>query len=249
MKHKILFYSNAWGDYIDLRKRLVEPVVKRVISLSTDNCRTCYSEEDDIGYLHSTASWCFQNDHIMIMIPPDTFIPAESILNLIELAKEGRHIAIPHLRVNRETFIPDKDWTNVKACAEAAKNLHHTAELSKEKRINLWRKGIRIRELPDQLVFTHALPTIYACKFDISDIKCLKDNLNYKYVWDNQFLHNAFNTNRLRIIGSSDTCCAFETTKKDENLPQALETPKDDYQVNRPENRGCQMTMYTMRCV
>lgn len=242
---KILIFSNAWDSYVELRSKYVEPVIKRVKRISTDEIETRFTDDSDD--IFQAAQYCFKHDIIMVYIPPDTFMPFESVLNLIELAKEGKHIAIPHLRVNRETYEPDVQCGNERSCRYAFEHLHYTAKMSFPSQSNLWHKGIHIRELPGAIVFTHALPTIYACKFNANDIECLSRNIDYKYLWDNQFMHNTLNQGRLRIVGSSDICCAFETTKTNENLPPTRPNATDEYQVVRSENRACQMTMYTMR--
>ena len=250
MKKKIIFYSNCWGDLRSFRDRYVTPVIHKVINQLPDYSFNIMFNEKVNEYCDVTnaAIECYKQNAAMFFVPPDTIFSIETIVNIITMFNEENiHIAIPHLRINRESFNHDIFNTNKELCSYAIKYLHSSAEYSRKVHTeNLCHMGITIRDNGKSLILNHSLPTIYYCNFDKSDIEVLRVEAQNKYAWDSKFLAHVYKMNRVRVVGSSDFACCFETTLSNVNVAGRKINLTDEYKHRNEHNLGLGKFLYCL---
>lgn len=135
----------------------------------------------------------------------------------------GRCIAVPHVRVNAETFLPGFGGalTNPQLVARAWEHLHQTwteAEASRPK-TNSWRSGVSWRAVgPGLYAITHCLPSPFLVHATPQDIEWFKAE-EFGGAWDHRWPAKLVETQRHRVIGGSDAAFIAELTLTAENHP------------------------------
>jgi hypothetical protein len=229
---KITIHSNAWGDYKYLRNRALLAISNDVNALIASGVEVNYhltdydAENLNLGIVEAAQRTCEEKDHVVFYLPPDTLFSEGSLVSLIHhYGDEPVHVAVPHLRVDRERENFSLPCAHEEMVKQAWDILHYTARLSKYGiEPSVRHKGITLRRTGME----HAIPTIYYCNFDRADAIWLADYYTRKYLWDNQWTANCFSRGKLRIVGSASMACCFETTNAADNHPDAVEGARFD---------------------
>lgn len=225
---KIRTYCTAWSDHARWYKEWVLPSIQPSIDrLRAEGCQVDHSFYPNCEYKekrdHSDGlcqnfincmSQCIKNNEYLFLLMPDTIWGSESMYNICMYGKDqNAYIALPHLRYNREDFncalpLPNREllqyfWkiphqTSLNANVDVQPNLANTRQA-------LFGVG-------EYTVCNHYYPTIYFWKPSGEDIECWRRrNVNQGWInFDTHFLSWATETQRVRVIGSSDFAVCFE---------------------------------------
>lgn len=168
-----------------------------------------------------------------LIAPPDTIFGDGSIPNMREIAKVRDSVVFAiHARV-LPTTNPDRAYTNHQLVREAWGNLHKTwaeAEEGRDK-INSYVGGITWCYLSEGLYSVcHALPTPYLINFTPEDAVYFRNQIHFgvlDHSWPGDVL---VDSERMRVIGSSDAAFMCEITEPEQNIP-----PIEHYRSDEPD--------------
>lgn len=174
---------------------------------------------------------CLNDGSRLLMTPPDTIFSEGTIEALILAGSQrGTCVAVPHPRVSPSIFggIKESALSGAELTTLAMKHGHKAwteAEVGHDKQ-NSFIGGICWKRLgPKIIAVTHRLPTVYLADFLPSDISFFRqphDGLPPTFgAWDHVWPSTLIESQRQRMIGSSDAACIVEVTKEDLNVPPA----------------------------
>lgn len=168
-----------------------------------------------------------------LLAPPDTVFGDGSIQNMLEIADQRDVVVFAvHARVLPEINL-HQDMSNAQLVTSAWAHLHKTwtdAEFGLEK-INTYIGGVVWRYLDVGLYSVqHMLPTPYVINWTSEDIVFFKNQIHWGVIDHAWPSHCLLDTERQRVIGSSDGAFIAEVTEADKNIP-----PVAAYHADEPD--------------
>jgi hypothetical protein len=184
------------------------------------------------------------NSRILI-VPPDTIWGEGSVPNLMEIARQRDSVVFAaHVRVLPE-LVDDcqMSWagnrfgpnavSNAKLVKMAFKHLHKTWEESQDglQKINSYIGGVLWRYLDEDLyAVNHRLPTPYLINPTPEDVTYFSHQLHFGVLDHSWPAACLVETERMRVVGSSDCAFMVELTDKEANIP-----PIEHYRADEPD--------------
>ena len=232
---KIRTYCTAWGTHIDMYNNLalksIQPSIDRLkseeIEISHTLYTTCVDKEkrDHADGLCQNfincMQQCIKNDEYLFLLMPDTVYGAETLYNVAHYGRgQEAYIAWPHLRFNKEQFngsvLP---LSNQKLLEYMWKIPHQTTmNANIDVQPNLANTRQALFAIDNFTVCNHYYPTVYFFKPNQEDVNCwTRRNVNQGWLhYDCGFLSYVCETQRVRVIGSSDFafCGELEDTTR-----------------------------------
>lgn len=188
---------------------------------------------------------CLAFNSQILIVPPDTIWGDGSVPHLVELGKQRDSVIFAaHVRVLPEIIDDIKaaregnrfgpgPITNAKLVSLAFKRLHKTWEEAEDgrKEINSYVGGVLWRYLSENLyAVTHRLPTPYLINPTPEDVAFFNQQLHFGVI-DHAWPHGCLiETERQRLIGSSDGAFMVEITDPGANIP-----PVAPYHADEPD--------------
>jgi hypothetical protein len=181
----------------------------------------------------------------LLIVPPDTVWGDGSVPHLLEVADQRDVVVFAaHVRVlpdlleniragsDQNRFGPDP-ITNPKLVSLAFKHLHKTWQESQYglEQINSYMGGVVWRYLSENLyAVNHRLPTPYVINPTPEDITYFQHQIHFG-VLDHSWPHACLiETERQRVVGSSDAAFMVELTDAEANIP-----PVAHYRADEPD--------------
>lgn len=194
------------------------------------------------AYVNEIAK-CITYGAQSLTAPPDTVFGDGTIRNLREVGNQrdvvvfAAHMRVlPDILTDIASHINESGHqpSNAKLVSMAIKHAHRTwteAEVGLEK-INSYVGGISWRYLDENLYsVTHRLPTPYLINFTPEDLVYFKNQIHYGVI-DHSFPGDCLiDTERQRMIGSSDGAFMVELTDAENNIP-----PTAPYHEDQPDH-------------
>lgn len=165
------------------------------------------------------------------LAPPDTIFADGTLPNMIQIGAQRDSVVFAvHARVLPTIETPDA-CSQAQLVTAAWKNLHKTwadAEIGLEK-INSYVGGVSWRFLEVGMYSVcHRLPTPYLINFTPEDLVFFKNQIHWgviDHAWPSAGL---VETERVRLIGSSDAGFMVEVTEPEQNIPPVAAYREDE---------------------
>lgn len=182
---------------------------------------------------------CITFDERCFMAPPDTITGDGSIAHLKELSTQRDTVVLAaHMRVTPEILGEIRSepgnrtaLSNSKLVSLGIKHAHATwahAEVGLEK-VNSYVGGISWRYLSENLYsVTHRLPTPYMINFTPEDLVYFRNQLHFGVLDHDWPAECLIDTERQRLVGSSDGAFFVEITEIDSNIPPTSAYHEDE---------------------
>jgi hypothetical protein len=194
--------------------------------------------------------------------PPDTVFGNGTIKSLVAVGSQRDVVVFAaHMRVLPEILdgirdyqvLTQKNPSNAKLVSLAIRHAHRTwteAEVGLEK-INSYVGGISWRYLDENLyAVTHRLPTPYLINFTPEDLVYFRNQIHYGVI-DHSFPGDCLiDSERQRVIGSSDGAFMVELTEAASNIPPTApyhDDQPDLFWRNAKHNRTNRMNTIILR--
>ena len=185
------------------------------------------------GFL-AVMNHCLTYGSQLLIAPPDTIFGDGSIHNMREIAKVRDSVVFAiHTRVLPSIDVKASQLSNAYLVKEAWACLHKTWEEAEDGRekINSYVGGISWSYLDENLYSVcHALPTPYLINFVPEDAVYFRNQIHFgvlDHSWPGDVL---VDSERMRVIGSSDAAFMVEVTEPDQNIP-----PLEYYRADEPD--------------
>lgn len=167
-------------------------------------------------------SRCITYGAQMFLAPPDTVFGGGCVPHMLEIADQRDVVVFAvHARVHPEISLHE-NMSNAQLVSSAWKVLHKTwseAEFGLEK-INTYIGGVLWRYLSENIYSVqHLLPTPYVFNWTPEDLVFFKNQIHWGVVdhaWPSACL---IDTERQRVVGSSDGAFMVEITEAENNIP------------------------------
>lgn len=187
-------------------------------------------------------SQCISYDERCFMAPPDTIVGDGSIAHLKEMgAQRDTVVMAAHIRVKPSILTEIQTGPGNSGALSSAKlvsmgirHAHQTwsdAEFGLAQ-INSYVGGISWRYLSENLYsVTHRLPTPYLINFTAEDLVYFRSQLHFgtlDHDWPGECL---IDTERQRLVGSSDGAFFVELTEPELNIPPVAPYHVDEYDL------------------
>jgi hypothetical protein len=168
--------------------------------------------------------------------PPDTIFGDGSIKAMREIATHRDSVVFAaHIRVLPSIldFVYKDHLTNAKLVHLSMKHAHRawTEAMDGAEMINSYQGGISWKPLgAGMYAVTHRLPTPYLINFTPEDMVFFKNQLTFGVIDHSWPAHCLIDTERQRVIGSSDAAFMVELTPEESNVPGLA-----PYRADEPE--------------
>lgn len=188
---------------------------------------------------------CAKTGATCLMVCPDNFWGDGSVSGLLGILgdADGLCVAVPHPRVDRDEFLRRAVGGEVldnAALVSRALDCLHPSWVQADERLpetTSGLAGVSWKEIGTGLyAVTHLLPTVFAARFNSDDVgvfqRAVKADVSgiYDHAWPEMLV----NSQRYRVIGSSDAAFIVELTGPDtHNVPLNPNNPKIPAQYHR----------------
>lgn len=189
----------------------------------------------------------------MLLAPPDTIFGDGSVTSMREMARQRDSVIfVAHMRVLPDIEVKD-NMSNANLVSSAFKHSHATWTFAQDglDQINSYVGGVSWKYL-DQGLFavTHRLPTPYLINWTPEDIVFFKNQLHWGVI-DHAWPHACLiETERMRLVGSSDAAFMVEVTPADANIPPLAayhDSEPDHFWKNLSHNKVNRMFSVILR--